>query len=670
MKNITALFLALLMACGTQKSKDAEFLQLTATTIQGKINFGENPGFYQQYLTAFGGTGSADSIYMLAYRAGCRSLRVSVSYANYEQYGTFTPQFQFMGSKFSNNTFFLDVAETDYKARGTTKLSNGAQTWMPIGLYDSALNPDGTINVNNKWGKYCYDMAIANGPYVTHAEVWNEPDLTPNWQASSLPTSKYAGSWETNEPLATDLVNLNATVSDYVQLCKVAYQIWHKFAPNCIISTGGISNPYFYMWFLKHGGGSWIDEVSQHFYPIYCWTYFTTFATARRNSNYAVFRTDSNRILLYNDETAAGIAHKPFQWTEVNINRWSRPGNASSIVFPNNKEFGNDVIQRNFDIKIVLKEFQAGAQGFHFFATLEAADSGDQSNVNYSMGLYKNGNKAGTIGKEQKTQAGIGTTFLQNITQNYVMTPASITTSTIDGTVLDSAGTKMYVVWDNNMNVDTTENHSTIYTLPAGNWNRINWDGSSAGIVSGTVTVTMDPSYFTLASGSTPPQPPVIKPISVTISPVNPILSAPVSAITLTASVANPNAGSTITYSWSCNNSVVTLSPSTNILLASNLPSGQTIFTVTAKDNFNQSSTMTTTVTLNPAPVKTTTGIKVQKVNSSPSSSGTQITLIYSDGTSSVQTVAKGFTYEVTYSSGGKFYANVEFSDGSIVTYQ
>lgn len=480
-------------------------LNLVYGQITHPILPGQNPGYYSQYQTAFGGTGSADSIYMLAYRSGVRSLRVSVSYANYENYGTFTPQFQFMGQHFSNNTFFLDAAEAPYKARDTIK-NNGVQTWLPKGLYLSALNADGSVNVNNAYAKYIYDIVMSNGAFITYYEVWNEPDLN-NTGDSYEDSTQSKTSWQNHEPNPVNLININAPVKDYVQLCKVAYQVVHKFQPNAIVCTGGISNPWFYKWFLKDGGGQWIDELSMHFYPIYSWVYYPN--VKRRNSNYAVFRTDSNYLLLAASEIATGTVHKPIQWTEVNVNRWSRPGNISIGNFPDDKEFGNDIVQRNFDIKVILKQYQCGATGFHFFATGEAADSADQTNVNWSMGFYKNLNKAGVIGKEQKTQAGIAITALTNLTHNYLIENTQIGLASVDGVIMDSGVSKVYVLWDNYSLGDTNEIHSTTYTLPAGNWQRVDWDGSNLGTVSGLQTVTMTPNYFFQTSENvTPVTPP------------------------------------------------------------------------------------------------------------------------------------------------------------------
>src|ERR1700689_330414 len=479
------------------------------SNLQAQFQLGENPGYYGAQYTD-------QQIYDLMYAGGARSARSTVSLQYYVQYGMSTYearlQYPYSTKGMRNNTFFLDAtAGPTYNGQSTATASNGARSWLPNGLYNAAFNSDGSINTSNLWAKYCYDVVQSIGPYFKYFEVWNEPDLTGSVNSYEDSTQS-ATSWEKVEPASGDLPNMNASVEDYVQLCMIANQVIKKYQPSVKICTGGLGYPWFYMWFLEKGGGQWIDDLSIHFYPYFSWTVCSWTGSAcgpagfHRNSDYAVSAMTQQIANFRAIETQLGATHKPMIMTESNIPRWSYVSAANLEVFPNNKAWGSDETQKNYTIKGYTKMLEGGLDMFYLYQTGETGDSGLNDGASGSeidaMGMYKNLTKA-TPGKEVLTSQGIAIRTMQSLMGNYKIdgTQPSFP-SGVDGVRFDSAGNKIYVVWAITT-TDMSETASGSYTLPSGtNFKKYLYDGSSPGIVSGTVSLIGEPYILVQTSGT------------------------------------------------------------------------------------------------------------------------------------------------------------------------
>src|SRR5271156_4626487 len=145
-------------------------------SAEAQFQFGENPGYYGSQYTD-------QQIYDLMYASGARSARSTVSMQYYLQYGMATYearlQYPYSTKGMRNNTFFLFASNgPTYTGQSDSTASNGAQSWIPSGIYNAPFNSDGSINTSNLWAKYCYYVVQSIGPYFTYFEVWNEPDLT------------------------------------------------------------------------------------------------------------------------------------------------------------------------------------------------------------------------------------------------------------------------------------------------------------------------------------------------------------------------------------------------------------------------------------------------------------------------------------------------------------
>lgn len=664
---------------------------------------GNNPGYYGTIRTD-------QQTYDIMGAAGATSTRSTVSIWAETTFGmpTFEArlQYPYTTKGFRSNTYFLFASTFDgtYTGRSDSLTVGGAQSWLPQGLYLAAFNGDGTINTNNKWGLYVYNCIQSIGAYYVNFEVWNESDLTfsPWGYTDSLgsPTQ----SWQKNKPKADDLPNTNANPEDYVQLCKIANQVVKKYYPQSKIWTGGLGYPWYYMWFLRMGGAQWIDGLSIHIYPYFDWTLYPNIN--HRNSDYAVQTSLTNHIEFFRQiETQEHATHIPMMITETNVPRWEF--DKSSNAFPNNKRYGSSHVQRNFALKAYARYYQDSIKFLYLYQTGETSDSGNVtgSEIN-AMGLYKNLTTA-TPGTEVLTDQGKAMITYHNLLKNYT-TETTIITSPAGTYVVryDSAGVKAYMAWASTINNDTSEVASGSWAAPAGfTFKKYNWDQSSPGTVSGTISLTGDP-IFLMPSGVIPPPPPpscncivgkaaknigsgvpvfgrFIK-INLADTCINPTVSAgpnqtitePNDAAQLNGVAAGNNGKGIKTFSWSQisgETSIIATPGSINTLITNLDTVGVYVYKLTTTDSCGSIGTSQVSVTVQkvlppppppPPPVVTTTGIKV-----TPSTTSTLVTVSHSNSTTTNYTVKKGTKNENTYIQNGLLTCTVTFSDNSITVY-
>jgi Secretion system C-terminal sorting domain/PKD domain len=597
------------------------------TGAKAQFQFGENPGYYGSQFTD-------QQLYDLMYAGGARATRSSVPFQSYLQYGmpTYEARLQYPYSTkgMRNNTFFLFASNGPvYTGQSDSTASNGSRSWIPTGIYLAPFNSDGSINTSNLWAKYCYDVVQSIGPYFTYFEVWNEPDLTGSVNSYEDSTQS-STSWESTEPASGDLPNMNAPLEDYVQLCKIANEVIKKYQPTAKIATGGLGYPWFYQWFLRKGGGQWIDELSIHFYPYFSWVNCVWTGSAcgpagfHRNSDYAV-SCMTNQIAAFRAiETQVGAPHLPMMMTESNIPRWSYVSAANLEAFPNNKPWGSDATQKNYTIKAFTKMLEGGLDMFYLYQTGETGDSGLNDGTAGSeidaMGMYKNLTKA-TPGNTTFTNQGIAIRTMQSLMNNYKLDATQPTfPSGVDGVRFDSSGNKIYVVWAITT-VDMSETASGTLTLPTGtNFKKYLYDGSSPGVVSGSISLIGDPYILVQTSGT-------ITSVNCDAG-ANQSLTMPTSTATLDASGSTATGTTISSYAWSQvsgPNTAALANAKTVTATASNLVAGNYVFQIKAKDAGTDSCASTVQITVNAAVTPPSVNAGVSQTITLPTSSASLI---------------------------------------------
>lgn len=347
------------------------FLLTITNTVSGQFSVCENIGYY-------GGAMADDSLYDLEQKTGASGSRSTIDIGSYLTYHINTYQERLNHASkigLKNSIFFLNINKVAYAHRSTA-IINGVQSWLPQNLDLPTFNNDGSINRNNYWGAYCYDVFDSLQSFgAIYYEIENEPD-----QTGANPDVD----WLSREPFASELTNMNDTIGNYILLCKIAYEVKQKLQPGAKICTGGLGYPQFYKWFLKKGGGKYIDVNSIHFYPYWHWTSNTQ---NKRNSSYAAFLCDS--IVTEFRKIDSG----KFQMimTETNLPRWRYVD--SLAQFPNNKLWGSDVCQTNYTLKCISHLANDGLLTMSFYQTGETGDSGLNNGTAKSeidaMGAYK-----------------------------------------------------------------------------------------------------------------------------------------------------------------------------------------------------------------------------------------------------------------------------------------
>lgn len=469
---------------------------------------GENTGYY--------GSGFTDqNLDSLMKKGGMNSARVFLSIYNYKLYGmsTFTARFKYPYDSLHmrHNVFNLNIQVSDgnYTGRDTTTVG-GHQTWLPSGLYLNPFNVDSSINTSNVWAKFCYDVISALKGKYDYYEVDNEPDAN-NVASSNLDSiTASSTSFQKHRPLGVNLTSLYAPHgdSDYVQLCKITYQVIKHVDPTAKICTGGFLNPYYHIWFIRDGGYNWVDMLDYHYYPYmnYGWGYWNN--STHMNSDGALYSMDSmNNIIRRGEASVSGGVTKPIMVTETNVPGW--PNNSGTTSLPTYLNWSTAQIASNYAVKLMADFNHKGYSHIDLFNVGCYADSGVSNTTDQfpSMGLYFNLSTT-SFTHEAFTQQGRAMKAFSRF-QYWQDTATTATFPTgVRGFRFDSAGYKMYMVWaDQNYPYLNSATASTsrigdttltaTYTVPTGaSYLKFDKWGNNLGIVSGSITLTGDPIYL------------------------------------------------------------------------------------------------------------------------------------------------------------------------------
>lgn len=591
----------------------SNFLSFAQTTV------GDNPGYYGVQFTD-------QQLYDLMAAIHESKTRSGVSIQQELQYGmrTFQArlQYPYITKGFRGNTFFLYASPYTscadggcYVGQSVRLTAKGNRSWLPANLYNTIFNPDSSINSGNPWAVYCDSVARSIGAQYQLYEVENEPDITGSQDAyTDTPTS--ATSWHVRSPLPDELYNTWDSVSDYIQMIKIASLVIKHRQPTALIATGGLGYPFYYQWLLRGGAAPYLDVISIHIYPYFDWTYCVWAAKNgvfgcngtpqdtgnHRNSDYAMNSLLNNHIAQFRKiETQEGAAHKRMMITETNIPEWSYI--AQGALFPNNKPWGNPETERNYTIKAFVKSLQDSLINFCFYALGNTADSGLNNGGTGSeidaMGAYNNLAKATpghTVVNQHGTTINTMATLLANYTVN--LTPISTLAAGTDGVEFDSSTNKIYVVWAVTQ-LDTSEAANGTFPLPVGiTFKGYIWNNTLQGTYTGSAPLTGDPLFLVQTTAATTPP-------TVSAGSAQNITGTSTTLVG-TASAGSGSLTSTIWSQVSGPNTAVFGSGSSLTTTATGLISGTYVFRLTATNSNGQSATSNITVTVAIAPLPPT----------------------------------------------------------------
>jgi hypothetical protein len=389
-------------------------------------------------------------------------------------------------------------------------------------MYEPIWNPDGSVNQNNYYAYYLYQLLQVYGDKVRFWEVMNEPDFANG--ASATP-------WLTRAPTAAEQANTQAPFYYYIRMLRISYEVIKKYHPEAYVTvgagyteyvdalmrytdeptTGAVTTQY------PAKGGAYFDVVSYHAYPNYFLHYWDNAINGfryTRTSDYA-----ANKVIeLKNDMQAVltkyhydGTLH-PAKYITLNESNVARRNSEDRT--------GTDEMQRNFGIKALVLTQKNDVKQFYYFGLAEMIDApATTANVSWGdeislMGLYENIANA-TPATAKLVQAGKAFSTTSQLIYGYkydaTRTAALNLPANVDGGAFSKNGDYVYVLWAKAL-IDNLEQATAPYSFPATlgltGVQRYEWDYSQTNtkvnVLPQALVLTESPSFFK-AAATTPP---------------------------------------------------------------------------------------------------------------------------------------------------------------------
>ncbi|WP_157097878.1 glycoside hydrolase 5 family protein [Niabella ginsenosidivorans] len=363
--------------------------------------------------------------------------------------------YQQLGAK--DNVVFLNGPSDAHKDKTKYCATHESETFA--NLYEPIWNQDGSVNANNYYAKYVYDVVKTYGPYVKFWEVWNEPDFTNNWYPNDA--------WVKADPDPCDLVGFYAPIQSYVRMLRITHEIVKKLDPTDLVCLGGIGYEGFLDAVLRNTdnpkggavataypdkGGALFDCVSFHIYPMY-------YLGNNKNSDAAAKAITDRKNTFESVLTKYQYANKKdYIITECNIPRKALSG-----------YIGSDEAQRNFMIKAAVSSQKANIRGIYMYQIAETETYDAATDPYQTMGFYQKI----TSGPYNVVMNSSGISWrttsrlLKDRLFDKTKTQSMSLPSNIDGGAFYSASEKnyIYVLWAKASG--NSESVTSTYTFPA-----------------------------------------------------------------------------------------------------------------------------------------------------------------------------------------------------------
>lgn len=456
----------------------------------GYFAYGSNPGYFGGYNN----NATSDKLMAdLFKRLNLHTTRPALYDAFLEQWGLNirVSEFEYYTKTLGMHDLTLFLNEASESHRETVKINCGsfeARSLMFKNMYepiwDDSTNGKTPINDQNYFAAYIYKVVKTYGKYVKFYEIWNEPDYVHNGNIPLL-TKGQPGNWWENNPAPCDLINLNAPVTNYIRLMRIAYEVIKSQDPNALVTTGGIGYDNFLDVILRNTdapdgkvsaeyplkGGAYFDVISFHSYPQYTLSAWDNSCSCRKYLRHS--DNAANKVIVLKDKFEAvlkkygydGITYpkKYAILTETNIPGKSNVGK---------DHIGSAEAQRNFAIKMFVLTQKNDIKQSYIYTIGDGVDASayDANKEGFDMmGLYYNLNKA-TPATATPKDAGIAVKSLAGFLHGYAYdataTAALKLPNTVDGGAFVKGSETRYVLWAKT-NADLVESPSgVLYSFP------------------------------------------------------------------------------------------------------------------------------------------------------------------------------------------------------------
>jgi len=350
-------------------------------------------------------------------------------------------------------------------------------------IYLPIWNADGSVDSLNTFAEYVYQVVQNYGSNLKFYEVWNEPDANSGYGGSN--TVGQPGNWYENAPAPQDMYNLRCPIYYYIRMCRIAYEVVHKYSPNAYVTTGGIGYSQFLDALLRYTDnpvdgsvtdafpntcGAYVDIISFHDYPLYNVHHWDGALGRQVNFRYSdacvadyVRAANSMKMELakfgYN---GTKYPAKDLICTETNI--------ISTKIVGDTTLTGNPDYQRNYMMKALVYSQKIGVRQLYVYAIADnQTDPSNATDANSWMGLYNDVSNVHP-GQETFTEEGIGfrtmSYLLTGFTYDSVATKNLALNDSLDGAAFTNGSIYRYVLWAKTTK-DLSEYALGHYTFPA-----------------------------------------------------------------------------------------------------------------------------------------------------------------------------------------------------------
>jgi hypothetical protein len=359
-------------------------------------------------------------------------------------------------------------------------------------LYEPIWRADSTINPNNYYAQYIYQLTQRYGKNIRVWEVVNEPDFI---------TTTLNKEWLSRAPTPAEQPNVLAPIERYIRTLRITWEVVKKYQPTAYVAPGGLGYPEYLDALLRYTdnprggtpsaefpatGGAYFDVLDYHVYPSYDLRHRNWWRAGRfaytRTSDFA-----ARQVLAHQAAMAAVLRKygydgttypsKHFLISETNIGRR-----------PSEWRAGSDEMQRNFGVKALVLAQQAGIRQLHFYRVGEGADApptgtavGGDTELQL-MGLYENLSRD-QPGAQKLTELGRALRacghLLAGRSYDAAGTAALHLPAGVAGAAFGQGRRAVLVLWAT-ATTDQSETASATYALPAA-WRqptltRYTWD--------------------------------------------------------------------------------------------------------------------------------------------------------------------------------------------------
>jgi hypothetical protein len=267
-------------------------------------------------------------------------------------------------------------------------------------LYEPIWRADSTVNPNNYYAQYIYQLIQRYGSNIRVWEVVNEPDFIYNTVNKK---------WQSRAPAPAELPNVLAPIGRYIRTLRITWEVVKKYQPSAYVAPGGLGYPEFLDALLRYTdnprdgapnaefpvtGGAYFDVLDYHVYPSYDLRHRNWWRAGRfaysRTSDFAARQVLAHQaamqaVLRKYGYDGTAYPSKHFLISETNIGRR-----------PSEWRAGTDEMQRNFGLKALVLAQQAGIRQLHFYRVGEGAAASPPGEAVSGdtelqlMGLYEN----------------------------------------------------------------------------------------------------------------------------------------------------------------------------------------------------------------------------------------------------------------------------------------